>query len=189
MIKFFTKKNLLSLIPFQAVSPDDPAFIWPEAYTSDIPQLIRLFRECPNYQIDKNHHHCGLRGKLLPALDYIKDCLDNGISIRVKPWKTLRSTQTWIPSPSIVRTNTKKPFVVGGKAVGDQEQEKFFDFKSLSKEDLMFGGKSFGVDNAAKKLFLAEKWNWVREVETEKEKERMSKSSFPLLLTSKHLKY
>ncbi|KAI9646616.1 hypothetical protein NHQ30_004612 [Ciborinia camelliae] len=177
MVKFFTRKNLLSLIPFQAVSPEDPEFIWPEAYTGDIEQLFILLRECPSYQIDKNHGHCGLRNKLLPALDYIKDCLD-GVGIKVQLWKTERSTQTWVPSSSANNSSTKKAFVVGGKAVGDATQVKLFDIKSLSREDLMFGGRALGVDQAAKKLFLAEKWNWTREVQTEKEKERMSKPSF-----------
>ncbi|KAF7907382.1 uncharacterized protein EAF01_004969 [Botrytis porri] len=177
MVKFMTRKNLLSLIPFQAVSPDDPGFIWPEAYTGDIEQLVALLRECPSYQIDKNHGHCGLRSKLLPALSYIKDCIDGGIGIKSQFWKTERSNQTWIPSPS-TSTSNKKAFVVGGKAVGDDGPEKFFDFKNLNREDLTSGGRSLGVDKAAKKLFLADKWDWIREVETEKEKERMSKSSF-----------
>ncbi|KAM0195477.1 hypothetical protein ACHAPC_000673 [Botrytis cinerea] len=177
MVKFLTRKNLLSLIPFQAVSPDDPEFIWPEAYTGDIEQLVALLRECPSYQIDKNHGHCGLRNKLLPALSYIKDCVDGGIGIKSQLWKTERSNQTWIPSPS-TNTSNKKAFVVGGKAVGDDRPEKLFDFKSLNREDLTSGGRSLGVDKAAKKLFLADKWDWIREVETEKEKERMSKSSF-----------
>ncbi|ESZ99398.1 hypothetical protein SBOR_0160 [Sclerotinia borealis F-4128] len=177
MVKFLTKKNLLSLIPFQAVSPEDPEFIWPEAYAGEIEQLVVLLRQCPSYQIDKNHGHCGLRSKLLPALDYIKECLDNGIGIKVKFWKTERSTQTWIPRSSTNTSSTKKAFVVEGKALGDEKPENFFDFRSLSREDLMFGGKALGVDRAAKKLFLAEKWDWIRDVETEKERERMSKSS------------
>ncbi|CAD6439867.1 57ef8ea7-b8c8-4c50-9bd9-81113f3f826a [Sclerotinia trifoliorum] len=178
MVKFLTKKNLLSLIPFQAVSPDDPEFLWPKAYDGDAEQLITLLRQCPSYQIDKNHGHCGLRSKLLPALDYIKECMDAGIGIKVQLWKTERSTQTWIPSPSANNGNAKKAFVVGGMAVGEEREGKFFDFKSLSRDDLTLGARSLGVEKAAKKLFLAEKWDWVREVETEKEKEMMSKSSF-----------
>ncbi|KAF7955125.1 uncharacterized protein EAE97_000384 [Botrytis byssoidea] len=177
MVKFMTRRNLLSLMPYQAVPPDDPEFIWPEAYTGDIELLIALLRECPSYQIDKNHGHCGLRNKLLPALSYIKDCIDGGIGIKSKFWKTERSSQTWIPSPSTNNSN-KKAFVVGGKEVGDDKPENFFDFKSLNREDLTSGGRSLGVDKAAKKLFLADKWDWIREVETEKEKERMSKSSY-----------
>lgn len=178
MVKFLTKKNILSLIPFQAVSPDDPEFIWPEAYTGDIEQLLLLLRQCPSYQIDKNHGHCGLRNKLLPALDYIKDCMDNGIGINVNLWKTERPTQSWISNSPTSNSSTRKAFVVGGKAVGDEKQEKLFDFKSLTREDLMLGARALGVDKSAKKLFLAQNWNWTREVETQKEIERMSKSSF-----------
>ncbi|KAM3075472.1 hypothetical protein ACMFMG_007619 [Clarireedia jacksonii] len=175
MIKFLTRKNLLSLVPFQVVPPEDPAFIWPVAYTGDIEQLISVLRQCPSYQIDKNHGHCGLRSKLLPALDYIKDCLDTGISLHAKSWKSERSSQTWVPVSSANESSLKKAFIVGDKEVGQEKKEKSFDFTSLTREDLVFGGKALGADRAARKLFLAESWNWVREVD--KEKERMAKSS------------
>ncbi|PQE12173.1 hydroxyproline-rich glyco protein [Rutstroemia sp. NJR-2017a BVV2] len=175
MIKFLTRKNLLSLVPFQVVPPEDPAFIWPVAYTSDIEQLVSTLRQCPSYQIDKNHGHCGLRSKLLPALDYIKDCLDTGIGLHVRLWKSERSSQTWVPVSSTNGSSLKKAFVVGDKIVGEEKKEKSFDFTSLTREDLVFGGKALGADKAARKLFSAESWIWIREID--KEKERMAKSS------------
>lgn len=175
MIKFLTRKNLLSLVPFQVVPPEDPAFIWPVAYTGDIEQLVSALRQCPSYQIDNNHGHCGLRSKLLPALDYVKDCLDAGIGLHVRLWKSERSSQTWVPVSSANESSLKKAFVVGDKAVGDEKKEKSFDFPSLTREDLLFGGRALGADSAARKLFLAERWSWLREVD--KEKERMAKSS------------
>jgi hypothetical protein len=54
MIKFLTKKNLLSLVPFQ----ENPDYIWPEAYNGDVDYLISILRQCPSYQIDHNHAHC-----------------------------------------------------------------------------------------------------------------------------------
>lgn len=95
MIKFLAKKELLFLVPFQSVSPEDPDYIWPQAYTSDIDHLIGLLRQCPPYQIDHNHSHCGLRVRILPALDYIKDCIEAGIGINPLRWKADRATQTW----------------------------------------------------------------------------------------------
>jgi hypothetical protein len=54
MIKFLTKKKLLSLVPFQ----EDPDYILPETYNGDLDYLITILRQCPSYQIDHNHAHC-----------------------------------------------------------------------------------------------------------------------------------
>jgi hypothetical protein len=59
MVKFLTKKGLLSLVPFQSVSPEDSDYIWPEAYSGDVDYLINMLRQCPSYQIDHNHGRCG----------------------------------------------------------------------------------------------------------------------------------
>lgn len=163
MIKFLSKKGLLFLIPFQTVAPEDPEYLWPEAYTGDIDNLIGLLRQCPPYQIDKNHHHCGLRVRILPALDYIKDCFD-AIGINPMRWKTDRATQTWIPqTPS--KSNGKRPFVVGGDAVG-QENIRSFDF-SKARSSLQFGSNSLDTDKSAKNLFTAETWVWTQGQEAE----------------------
>lgn len=159
MIKFMTKKGLLSLVPFQAVSPDDQEYIWPDAYTGDIEQLIVLLRQFPEYQIDKNHTHCGIRVKVLPALRYIKDCMDTGLGIKTMLWRSDRASQTWISS-KLISGNGKKPFMVAGEAVGDKGN--FFDFtKADSRTEL--GGNSFNTDKLAKALFTADKRKWTLE--------------------------
>jgi hypothetical protein len=174
MIKFLTKKSLLSLIPFQCVPLEDPDYIWPDAYMGDIENLIGLLRQCPSYQIDKNHSHCGLRSKILPALEYIRDCVDTGISIKVTRWKSDRSSQTWImPKTSNANGNRRKPFTVGGEAVGE-ESARSFDF-TKARSEMEFGANTFNVDKSAKKLFASEKWVWT--VEREEESTRLPKSS------------
>ena len=166
MIKFLTKKGLLSLIPFQAVSPDDPNYIWPDAYMGDIENLIGLLRQCPSYQIDKNHSHCGLRSKILPALEYIRDCIDAGIGIKVARWKMDRSSQTWIiPKSSNANGNRRKPFTVGDHAVGE-ESARSFEF-TTARSEMEFGANMFNADKSAKKLFTAERWTWTFEKEQE----------------------
>ncbi|TQB77064.1 hypothetical protein MPDQ_005549 [Monascus purpureus] len=40
--------------------------------TSDISSLIASLKQCPDYQIDSNHSGCGVRRRLLPALDCIE---------------------------------------------------------------------------------------------------------------------
>ncbi|KUJ21830.1 uncharacterized protein LY89DRAFT_681223 [Mollisia scopiformis] len=166
MVKFLTRKGLLSLVPFQAVSPEDPEYIWPEAYSGDIEYLIGVLRQCPSYQIDHNHGHCGLRTRLLPALDYIKSCIDTGLGIKLNRSKTGPAFESWIPSTSVPR---KKSFWVSGKDgedvdVGGYKAKEFEFVPSRSKTTLGGGGRS--VERTPKGLFTAEKWNWVNEPET-----------------------
>lgn len=160
MVKFLTKKGLLSLVPFQAVSPDDSEYLWPEAYTGDIDNLIMLLRQCPSYQIDSYHAHCGLRTKLLPALDYIKSCMDTGLGIRLSRSTTGPSFTSWIPEEVPAR---KRPFWVGSTNGEDVDvisgKSNVFNL-SEAKTTLGSGGERTG-----KELFLAEKWNWVTEKE------------------------
>jgi hypothetical protein len=158
MIKFMSKKDLLSLVPFQAVSPEDPDYIWPDAYSGDVEHLIGLLRQIPEYQIDKNHNHCGVRVKILPALRYIKDCMDTGIGIKVMLWKSDRAIQTWISSKP-THGKGRKPFVVAGEAVG--EQGGFFDFTNVGPMEL--GANAFNTDKTAKTLFTADRRKWTLE--------------------------
>lgn len=164
MIKFFTNKELLSLVPISATDPEDPEYIWPGAYSGDIEHLLGILRQCPGYQIDGNHSHCGMRTRLLPAVDYIQKCIETGIGIHAMRWKADRPSQTWIPQKQ-AKTGKKKAFVVGDKDIG--EEKRVFDFKDRSAggNDLRFN--SLGSDKLARELFTADARNWSssREVE------------------------
>jgi hypothetical protein len=154
MVKFLAKKGLLSLVPFQAASPEDADYIWPEAYTGDIENLIGILRQCPSYQIDKNHTHCGLRTKLLPALDYIKNCIDAGVGVRLQAFKTEDPNEAWIPKVQL----RKKAFVVGGEDVA--ASKKGFDFVKARNGDM---DGMIGEGKKAKALFTAVEWSWIAE--------------------------
>lgn len=49
--------------------------------STDIPSITALLRQIPDYQIDPNHTGCGIRRRLLPALD----CIDGFIGHRRAP--------------------------------------------------------------------------------------------------------
>ncbi|CAG8978238.1 hypothetical protein HYALB_00009135 [Hymenoscyphus albidus] len=156
MIKFLTRKGLLSLIPFQAVSPEDDEYIWPEAYSGDAETLMGLLRQCPGYQVNEYHKYCGLRTKLLGPLEYIKSCIEVGVGIslgRGKNWMN----ESWIPSPSSSISKTsfspRKAFTVG-----TTDEEDTFDYATVKNKTSMMG---LGGAKAAKELFTQKKWNWV----------------------------
>ncbi|KAH6680708.1 hypothetical protein B0J14DRAFT_696062 [Halenospora varia] len=168
MIKFLTKKDLLSLIPFQAVSPEDSEYIWPDAYNGDIEALIILLRQCPSYQINKHHTHCGLRTKLLPALEYIKSCIEAGVGIRLGRSKLDWSNDSWATKDG--SKTAKKTFWVPGQGGNDPDiaggKGSEFDF-AKAKGKSTWGMTELGGEKASKALFTAERWNWLREPETE----------------------
>lgn len=167
MVKFLCKKDLLSLVPVQAVSPEDEDYIWPDAYTGDIENLIGLLRQCPSYQINQYHSHCGLRTKLLPALEYITSCIERGVGVKFG-----RSKSDWVNDAWAVRSSTgtkKKSFWVGGEDGEEVDvaggKSSGFDFASVNKATM--GVSDIGAEKSAKALFTAGKWNWIREQESD----------------------
>ena len=66
MIKFFGRVGTLRLQPL--LTPTDE----PEDRNVNIEEIITTLRSCPEYQIDRHHRHCGLRAKLLPALEFVQ---------------------------------------------------------------------------------------------------------------------
>jgi hypothetical protein len=71
-------------------------------------------------------------------------------------WKTDRAAQTWV-SLKEPKSNSRKPFIVGGKAV--DELKNSFDF-TKAKSTMQFGANSLDTDKSAKSLFTAETRTW-----------------------------
>lgn len=70
MVRFFTKVGMLRLqgSVFDMMEPPDP-------FTGDVYTLLDTLRQVPEYQIDRNHTHCGIRTRVVPLLDLIAECL------------------------------------------------------------------------------------------------------------------
>jgi hypothetical protein len=167
MVKFLVKKDLLSLVPFQAASPEDDEYIWPDAYTGDIETLIGLLRQCPSYQINQYHGHCGLRSKILPILDYVKACIEAGVGVKFGRTKGDWLQDAWSLKPTKNAESSRKPFYVGtghGEEVEvTGEGNTLFDFARIPPKGTWGLNNGLGIEKAAKRLFVAEKWNWVKE--------------------------
>lgn len=131
MIKFLTHKNLLHLISFCYTD-------FPALYDGDVEQLINMLRQCPSYQIDKNHAHCGLRTRLLPALEYIQSMSSGSIGINRQGWKVARNEQSW------ARGEGGKPFSFT---------------REVSDPRLRIEGNMV-IDRYARALFTATEWDW-----------------------------
>ncbi|KAL8687069.1 MAG: hypothetical protein Q9218_006655 [Villophora microphyllina] len=89
MVRFLTRKGMLSLQSTFVGTPEAA-----EPFTGDITELLKALKECPNYQIDANHRHCGLRARIIPRLDAIDPWFQVGICLSC--WRNARSTESWI---------------------------------------------------------------------------------------------
>jgi hypothetical protein len=134
MVKFLTHKGLLILA--SALSSYEE---YPEAYGGDIENLITILRQCPSYQIDKNHAHCGLRSRIIPALDYIQAMLASNIGIDRQGWKNDRPSTSWVKA---------------------EDGEAFRFTRAVSGESrFKMDGYMLGAQHA-KALFTAREWDW-----------------------------
>ncbi|KAF2461832.1 hypothetical protein BDY21DRAFT_1738 [Lineolata rhizophorae] len=94
MVRYFCKIGTLRL---QGTIFNDQ---FPEQYSGDIGRLLDSLRQCPNYQIDQNHQHCGLRTRLVPLLDLIQSLLSLGArspepGICAECWAHRRKEYAW----------------------------------------------------------------------------------------------
>lgn len=94
MIRFFTRVDTFPLNG-SIFNPEGPS-----QYQGDIDRLIDSLRQCPEYQIDSNHRHCGLRERILPLLNLIHlhlsmDTADIDIGICADCWQSHRAEYAW----------------------------------------------------------------------------------------------
>lgn len=93
MLRFFTRKGTLRLQSLISESVNEAA----PSYTGSINALIASLRDCPSYQIDENHSHCGLRTKFMPLLDYVTAVLTpaDQVSVCMPCWRKHKNEHSW----------------------------------------------------------------------------------------------
>ena len=90
MVRFFSRKGLLHL-QSTFTEPTDNL-----TYSGSVANLLHTLRECPTYQIDRNHTHCGLRSRFYPALEFIKPLSQVGLCLHC--WKD--GQDSWLERPT-----------------------------------------------------------------------------------------
>jgi len=94
MLRFLANKSLLYLVDFSPGSFDRVA----DTSQLGVDSLLATLRQCPAYQIDKNHNNCGLRTRLLPILDFVQGLLSsNAAPVSRKGWEIDRAASAWLP--------------------------------------------------------------------------------------------
>lgn len=88
IVKFYNKLGLLHLESTMAGMEGRNPF------DGDIQKALDVLRQCPNYQIDKFHAHCGLRDRLTRVLEVIQATLAD-VAICGECWETDRPKISW----------------------------------------------------------------------------------------------
>ncbi|KAI4870611.1 hypothetical protein F4820DRAFT_402764 [Hypoxylon rubiginosum] len=144
--KFLTNKNLMFLVDFSPGSLDSIA----DTSLLQIDTILATLRQCPSYQIDKNHTNCGLRTRILPILDFIQSLLSaNSIPIARLVWKNNRQSAAWLPPNSEGKTPA--------------EAKPFSFTRSLASDQRLRFENALGADKFAKDVFMASSWDWTAE--------------------------
>lgn len=148
MIKFLVSKNLLYLIDYSATSINT----LPDASAVNIEELLATLRQCPNYQIDKNHTNCGLRVRIGSVLDYIQSMLSSSVvSMSYADWKNRREAASWLSETG------------SDEADGDKDERTFLFTRAVANDQRLRYEGALYVDKMAKQLFTADAWNWTPE--------------------------
>ncbi|KAF2150735.1 hypothetical protein K461DRAFT_229478 [Myriangium duriaei CBS 260.36] len=99
MVRFFSKIGTLSLSGALVNIDDDAEDL---NFEGDLRDLTDRLRQCPEYQIDSNHHHCGLRTRLMPLLDLVDRAIEDS-GIHGDLWSEHRDEYSW--------SETKRPLI------------------------------------------------------------------------------
>ncbi|KAI1110154.1 hypothetical protein F5Y14DRAFT_370697 [Nemania sp. NC0429] len=154
MFKFLTNKGLLFAVDFSPGSLDAVA----DTALLPIDHVLAALRQCPAYQIDKNHTNCGLRTRMLPILDFLHGLLSaNSIPVSRAAWKGQRAAHAWMP----VAVAAGK----GGEEEGEEggERKPFRFTRSLAGDQRFRFENTLGADQFARDVFTASSWDWTAE--------------------------
>jgi hypothetical protein len=146
MLKFFTSKDLVALVDYGPSSLET----LPDSSTLDLEELLATLRQCPNYQIDKNHTNCGLRTRLEPIVEYVQAMLSSAVvAVPHGEWKKNRSACSWLEAAELRAE--------GSRSEGDSTFK--FTRGLATDQRLRYEGAMY-ADKVARALFTAEAWDW-----------------------------
>ncbi|KAI1076347.1 hypothetical protein F5B20DRAFT_321776 [Whalleya microplaca] len=146
MFKFLVNKNLMFLVDFSPGSLDSIA----DTSLLQIDTILSTLRQCPSYQLDKNHTNCGLRTRVSSILDFIQGLLSaSSIPIGRSTWKSNRQLAAWMPSDA--------------EEQGKDEGIQFRFTRSLANDQRFRFEDALGAEKFARDVFTASSWDWTAE--------------------------
>lgn len=90
IVRFFLRAGTLSLTP-TILPPEEPN----QPYEGDILALLDRLKQIPEYQVDRNHSHCGIRTRLVPLADLLGAAATQA-GLCGECWAADRSAHSWM---------------------------------------------------------------------------------------------
>ena len=97
MVRFFCRKGTLR---FESCFDSARDCEEVEPYTGNLNDVIAKLKECPSYQIDGNHYHCGLRNRLMNILEGNRPLRPSQAGICLGCWQEDKSGESWLENPT-----------------------------------------------------------------------------------------
>ena len=97
MVRFFCRKGTLR---FESCFDSARDCGEVEPYTGNLNDVIAKLKECPSYQIDGNHYHCGLRNRLMVILEGHRPLRPSQAGICLDCWQQNKSRESWLENPT-----------------------------------------------------------------------------------------
>lgn len=91
MVRFFLRSGTVALQPTIASPSADDA----EPFDGDISLLLDKLKHVPEYQVDRNHSHCGIRTRIVPLLDIIGAAIQHA-GVCGECWAERRLEHMWL---------------------------------------------------------------------------------------------
>lgn len=153
----------------------------------DAHSILAALKQCPNYQVDRNHTNCGMRTRLMPILEYVATMLSaNAVPLNLAGWKKDRKRTSWAvrsdddaagtsasvggareSSSPFAGKNQKKDFVVvtSGNDEGQRPRKGrvFLFTRSVASDQRLRHEGAMAADRMARELFTADDWDWTPE--------------------------
>jgi hypothetical protein len=94
-VRFFLRAGTLRLENIIIPTGDSLTGETPPAYDGDIHLLLDRLKQIPEYQVDRNHSHCGIRTRVVPYADLVSAALLQA-GICGDCWAEDRHAQSWL---------------------------------------------------------------------------------------------
>jgi hypothetical protein len=79
-MRWLCRKKLMSPnLPMIFATPENQSY----EYIGKPQTLISVLKEIPAYQLDTNHRHCGIRGKMLEILQYLEIMIETPMQVGI----------------------------------------------------------------------------------------------------------
>ena len=92
MTRFFSRKKILD---FDTWFPNHTVDLH---VTDDAEWMLSQLQQCPDYQIDQFHRHCGIRSDLLKMLPVLSPSGQVGVCLDC--WNKDREKESWLENPA-----------------------------------------------------------------------------------------